>query len=258
VNWKRGSGSSAILALLVFVGAGFCVYQARRYAIAAPNARTTTAHVVSVYHSIFRGLRFNYYSCSYDFSIDGSLYLGLRDCPQWIIDDAVKGRHLGSAAVWAGADATVYFDPANPSLNSLLDFRTESQIQYRVATPWIGLGVLIVFFFILGKLMLTSEKRENGGVIVDGRGTVIYPEEIGPGSASKSSHRGTVSPTLSLAVRQLYLEVVNKIHPDRATNEIDRAWRDRLMMDANAAFERGDAEKLRNVLEEYINSNPAS
>jgi hypothetical protein len=243
--------------LLVFVGAGLCVYQARQYASAAPNARTTTGHVVSVYHSIFRGLRFDYYSCSYDFRVDGSLYIGLRDCPQSIIDDAVKGKHLGSTATWAGEDATVYYDPAKPSVNSLLDFSTESQIMYRVATPWISLGVLIVFFFILGKRMLAGEGRGNGGVVVDGRGTVIYPEEIGHSPTPKLSNRHAAHPAPSPRVKELYLEVVNKIHPDRALNEDDRVLRERLMKEANSAFGRSDADSLQKVLEDYASATPA-
>lgn len=52
-------------------------------------------------------------------------------------------------------------------------------------------------------------------------------------------------------LREQYLEVVNTIHPDRAANEADLVLRERLMKEANAAFERGDAETLRKVLKEY-------
>lgn len=202
MNWKRGTSSSAILALLIFLAAGFSLYQARQYSSAAPNAKTMTAHVSSVHHSIFRGLRFNYYSCSYDFSVNGSLIFGLRDCPQWIIDDAVKGNHLGYAANWAGRDAVVYYDPANPSRNSLLDFRTQSQIAYRVAMPWVALAGLIVFFFVLGKLMEASELRERTRLSVDDRGE-IYAREIGPSSGSESVHPKALNSDSSQAIRRL-------------------------------------------------------
>jgi hypothetical protein len=243
--------------MLVFLCAGICMYKARQYASAAPNERTTTSHVVSVYHSIFRGLRFNYYSCSYNFSVDGSLYIGLRDCPQWIINDAVNGRYLGSGAVPTGIDATVYYDPADPSVNSLLDFRAASENEYRVAAPWIGLGVLIILFFVIGRLLAANEKRGHGGVVVDARGTVIYPEEIGLGPEFAGlSNREAVKFAFSPGLRELYLEVANKIHPDRAANEADLALRERLMKEANAAFARGDAETLRRVLEEYRGAIP--
>jgi hypothetical protein len=249
---KAGAGHSLILSILVFVCVGICVYKAREYASAAPNERTTTAHVVSVYHSIFRGLRFNYYSCSYNFSIDGSLYVGLRDCPQWIVDDAVKRKYLASGTVPTGTDATVYYDPADPSVNSLLEFNAESQIVCRSAVPWIGLSALIIIFFIFGRLLAANEKRGNGGVVVDARETVIYPEELGLGSEFAGlPSDGAANFAPSQGLRELYLEVVNNIHPDRAANEVDRALRERLMKEANAAFERGDAETLRRALEEY-------
>jgi hypothetical protein len=135
--------------------------------------------------------------------VKGSLYLGLRDCPQWIIDDAVSGKHLGYGAAWAGRDATVYYDPTDPSRNSLLDFRAQSEIAYRVATPWVALAGLIVFFFVLGKLMVASERRGNGGRIVDVQGTVIYPKEIGLNSGPDSRHPGTLNSVPSPTIKQL-------------------------------------------------------
>jgi hypothetical protein len=148
--------------------------------------------------------------------------------------------------------ATVYYDPADPSVNSLLEFNAASENAYRVAVPWIGSGVLIIFFFAFGRLLKASEKRRKGGVVVDARGTVIYPEEIGfgfefPGLPQREAANSAASPRL----REQYLEVVNMIHPDRAANEADQALRERLMKEANAAFEHGDAEALRRVLHEY-------
>jgi hypothetical protein len=151
-----------------------------------------------------------------------------------------------------GTDATVYYDPADPSVNSLLEFSAESQIEYRWAMPWIALEALIVFFFVFAGLLAANEKRGNGGVVVDVRGTVIYPEEIGLGSEFAGFHHGEAANSApSSGLREQYLEVVNKIHPDRAANEADLALRERLMKEANAAFERGDAGTLRRVLEEY-------
>ena len=254
-----GSKRWSMLPIVAFVGAAFCGYQGRQYASAAPNETTTTAQVVSVYHSIFRSLRFNYYSCSYNFTVDGSLHIGLRDCPQWIVDDATKRGYLGSGTAPPGTEATVYYDPADPSVNSLLEFNAESQIWYRWAVPWVGLAALIGFFFVFGRLLASTEKKGMAGVVVDARGTVIYPGEIGLGSESaRLTHGEPATFPSSTKLRELYLEVVNKIHPDRAMNEGDLALRERLMKAANAAFERGDAESLRRVLEEYKGAIPAS
>jgi hypothetical protein len=248
---------SLILAVPVFVLAGHFIYKAREFASTAPREKTTAARDVSVYHHIFRGLRFNYYSCTYDFSVAGSFYLGLADCPQKIADDAAKGKYSSSAGVLTRADATVYYDPADPSLNSLLEFNAASENEDRVAAPWICLGVLIIFFFVLGKLFDSNEKRGNDGVVVDAGGTVIYPEGIRIGSEFAGlPNREAVNSAASPRLREQYLEVVNKIHPDRAANEADLALRERLMKEANAAFELGDVEKLRRILEQYRGAIP--
>jgi hypothetical protein len=243
--------------MLFFFCAGIRIYTAREFASAAPSERTTTAHVVSVEHHIFRYLRFNFYSCTYSFNVERFFYVGVSDCPQWIAHDAVSGKYSDSAWTPAGANATVYYDPADPSVNSLLGFSAASENAYRDAVPCIGIGALIIFFFVFERLLEANEKRGNGGVVVDAEGTVIYPEEIGLGSefaGLPNREAGNSAPSPGL--RELYLEVVNHIHPDRASNELDLALRERLMKEANAAFERGNAETLQKVLKEYRSRVP--
>ncbi|HEV2175302.1 MAG TPA: hypothetical protein VGR71_17135, partial [Nitrospira sp.] len=186
-----------------------------------------------------------------------SFHIGLSDCPQGIADDAAKRGSANPARTSTETRPTVYFDPADPSVNSLLEFSAASENTYRVAVPWIGVGVLIISFFVFGRLLDANEKRGRGGVVVDARGTVIYPEEIGSGSEfAGQPEREAANSAASTRLREQYLEVVNKIHPDRATNEADAALRERLMKEANAAFERGDAEALRRVLDEYRDAIP--
>jgi hypothetical protein len=55
-------------------------------------------------------------------------------------------------------------------------------------------------------------------------------------------------------LKKLFREVAMRIHPDHATDEADRHKRTQLMKEANAAYERGDAETLRRILEEYESS----
>ena len=244
-------GRSLLIAALVFVCMCMPIFKAREFKSAAQRERTTTARDISVHHHIFRGLRFNYYSCTYNFDVEGSFYLGLGDCPQGIADDTVKGKYSAFARAATGAGAAVYYDPSDPSVNSLLEFSAASENEYRIAAPWICLGAVIILFFVFGRLLNANEKRSNG-VAVDARGTVIYPEEIDLGSDFAGlTNRSAMNSAPSPELRELYLAVVNKIHPDRAANEADLALRERLMKEANAAFERGDAERLRRVLEQY-------
>jgi len=59
----------------------------------------------------------------------------------------------------------------------------------------------------------------------------------------------------SAELKALYREVAKRVHPDLATGEVDRQRRDQLMAEANAAYQRGDAEALRRILEEYESSS---
>jgi len=58
----------------------------------------------------------------------------------------------------------------------------------------------------------------------------------------------------SAELKALYREVAKRVHPDLATDEADRQKRDQLMAEANTAYQRGDAEALRRILEEYESS----
>jgi hypothetical protein len=71
------------------------------------------------------------------------------------------------------------------------------------------------------------------------------------GIAVMDSPRFSASPLL----KSLYRAVAKQIHPDLAVDKIDGALRQRLMVEANRAYERGDETKLRAILEEY-ESNP--
>lgn len=274
MSGKSISGA-LILLIAAFVCGGLDIYSAKQRARAVPNETTTTAHVVSVEHHAFRYFRFNFYSCGYNFSVYGSFYIENGDCPQGIADDAARGKY-SDAETSMDLNATVYYDPADPSVNSLLEFNTASENYYRQGLTLISVGALITFCLFFERLLAAANKRGRGGVVVDARGTVIYPEEIDFGLGSdglfgkerktegaygqaanlKSANAADSAPSPGL--RELYLEVVNNIHPDRAANEVDRALRERLMKEANAAFERSDAQTLRRVLEEYKGAIPAS
>ncbi len=55
-------------------------------------------------------------------------------------------------------------------------------------------------------------------------------------------------------LKKLFRDVVRQVHPDNATDEADRAVRNRLMAEANLAYRRGDADALRKILDEYKSS----
>jgi hypothetical protein len=51
----------------------------------------------------------------------------------------------------------------------------------------------------------------------------------------------------STDLKKLYRKLAQKIHPDRARNEDDRAWRTQLMTEANRAYRSGDESALNEV-----------
>lgn len=62
--------------------------------------------------------------------------------------------------------------------------------------------------------------------------------------------RETARSSTSSSLKSLYREVAKRIHPDLAVDQIDHALRQRLMAEANLAYENGDESRLRRILEE--------
>jgi hypothetical protein len=54
--------------------------------------------------------------------------------------------------------------------------------------------------------------------------------------------------TPSPELKRLYREAAKRVHPDTATDEKDRARRERLMKEVNAAYAAGDEDTLRRIL----------
>jgi hypothetical protein len=52
----------------------------------------------------------------------------------------------------------------------------------------------------------------------------------------------------SIEVKRLFRQIAQKIHPDRASDDADRAWRTHLMSEANRAYRAGDETALHEVV----------
>lgn len=58
----------------------------------------------------------------------------------------------------------------------------------------------------------------------------------------------------STDVKKLYRQIAQKIHPDRARDEADRAWRTELMTEANRAYRNADRAALQEILASWQES----
>ena len=209
-SWKSIAGSLILGAVIAFALGGGCFYEAKQYAALAPNESTATAHLNLRYQSS-RNKSYARPKCDYSFSVEGVSYRGYETCPFQSADDPVKGEILDLAGVLLKSSATVYYDPANPSTNSLTEFGAMSERDYLYAKLGIGVGSILSFLVIVGALIVPSvpsvktEGARSGGIVVDAEGTVIYPDELKAGQPEESHYS--------------YQDVSTEEHADHAAND---------------------------------------
>jgi hypothetical protein len=73
-----------------------------------------------------------------------------------------------------------------------------------------------------------------------------HAEEAYSAAHGEAAEVQPFSPTADL--RKLYRDAAKRVHPDTATDETDRARRERLMKQVNAAYVAGDEDALRRIL----------
>jgi hypothetical protein len=150
--------------LFVFAGLGcLSLHKARRFSSAAPNERSTSTQRVYRQYQLFYGLRFSYFNCNFLFTVDGAAYNGHADCP---------------SPLAPGRAATVYYDPSDPSLNSLMEFRTANRNSIRDALLDFDFASVFLLGCIFVVALAINKRTAKGGILVDTRGTLIYPEQI--------------------------------------------------------------------------------
>lgn len=268
---RRNFTASWLTFSVAFLVLGYvCFKTATQYAKAAPRERTTTASNVYIKRNYNR-LRYYFYkrySCGYNYRVDDISYYGHEDCKQLATLLEMSGKPVDSDTPLQGSNVVVYYDSTDPSLNSLQEFSAESEDYHRLAAFFLSIWLLTLVYQVV---LAATETGKNQKIFVDTSGAVLDPEQIdwslgsdglfnkGKKADSSYSVNGeAVESDPSHRLRELYLDVVKHIHPDRALNEADRVVRERLMKDANLAFKRGDDELLKKILEEYKNPVPAS
>ncbi len=143
----------ALLSILAF--GAYCIYRANQYSSAEAGEQSTIAQVRTwgtVLHM----------NCDYKFTVDGAAYTG-SDCP----------RERASA----NFDATVYYDPSKPSINSLDEFGAASRRWYEWAALSIGPGC-VIFGIVMGWGAYKKSRSGKAGSTADTEETVPDPDTI--------------------------------------------------------------------------------
>jgi hypothetical protein len=185
-SWKSIAGSMILGAIIAFALGGVCIYEAKQYDALAPHESTATAHL-NIRYQYNRDRRSWRPKCDYSFSVEGTTYRGSENCPRQSADNPLKGEILDFSGVLLNSSATVYYDPSDPSTNSLTEYGAKSEISYLYAKLSFGVGAMLVFLIVLGALLVPSANTESGsngksgGIVVDAEGTVIYPDAMNSG-----------------------------------------------------------------------------
>jgi hypothetical protein len=183
----RSLVGSLLLASVIALAYGcLCIYTARRDIALAQNESSTTGqatlHPRSRNSSLFNPVR-----CDYTFIVDGSFYWGHGMCPEQT-DHSLKGTLQNLAGILQNQTVTVYYDPANPGTNSLMEFGAKSEYDYRKAKLSFAGGVAFLLILAAGSLYFASLSKANRGIVVDSEGTVIYPDEIDSSQKEFAAH----------------------------------------------------------------------
>jgi len=103
---------------------------------------------------------------------------------------------------------------------------------------------------------LAAEQPDNQRVQKNAREARGRADETKLGAGEKSDQEPR-SFKASPGMKKTYREVAKRIHPDLTSDRDDRTTRQRLMAQANEAYERGDESALSKILSEYESSPEA-
>lgn len=175
-RWKSIAGSMILGAVIAFALGVGCFYEAKQYAALAPNESTATAHLNLRFKSS-RNKGYERPKCEYSFSVEGVTYRGYEYCPHQSTDNPVKGEILDYAGILLNSSATVYYDPANPSTNSLTEFGAMSERDYLYAELSIGVGSILTFLVIIGAFEFFQVQRRKVVGVEGVEGSSSMPKE---------------------------------------------------------------------------------
>ncbi len=220
-------------------------------------------------------------------AVAASLLAGAND---WVI--VIGAEACGETSAWNGAATTLLLHgapagptglvPVNEEARLAIEFELLGQelaeLELELATAQAEIGAFTDHYHrVVGKRMteldlLQAEvalrraeaepynpQRQQAAQDATAQAERSARENRAGKSAGANSERRTEKQDDSAFrpatdVKKLYRQIAQKIHPDRAHDEADRAWRTELMSEANRAYRDGDRETLEEILSSWQES----
>ena len=175
---KSFRGRMFLLSVLAFiVGAGE-IYTAKRDLVLATSERST--HGIAKFdpqRKISTDTLFNTLTlrCDFSFEVDGSPYTGHEICPKQISTSPKSSPmdYVGGPVL----EVTVYYDPTDPTTNSMMDFGTKSRWDSTKAKLFIIAGFVLLLLSQVSTLFSGKGNSAGTGDTVDSESSMIGPEE---------------------------------------------------------------------------------
>lgn len=170
-------GRMTLLSLLLLLLGVWEIYTAKIDLGLTANARTTRGTVKfdpqrrNNSDTLFNTLTLR---CDFYFEVDGSPYVGHEVCPK-----QMTASSKSSPMDYVGGpvqSVTVYYDPSNPSTNTMMDFAAKSKWDSTKAELFIVAGFLLLLFSQLSPLFLGKGNSEGAGEAIHSEDASI-PEE---------------------------------------------------------------------------------
>jgi hypothetical protein len=169
-----------VLGALVLLALGITSFvHSDRYSGLAASQRITTAQGTRTYRSTrdSSGHINSHLDCTYHFTVDGAVFNG-SDCPP---NDATESTENQSLYNLTGAQqftATVYYDPNDPSTNSLMEFTARGGLDHALGIILVALGIILLGVVAFGALVSNNQS----GVAPAVAAAPVAPETMPEGS----------------------------------------------------------------------------
>jgi len=133
-----------------------CIYTARRAFALAHNEGTTTGQ--ARVHDQSKNPTPSIFAMRLRLLGERVHYQGHGICPKQT-DHSVTGTLENLAGILQKTSVTVYYDPANPTFNSMMEFGAKSVYDYKKAKLSFLAGAALLIFTVVGASYLASATR---------------------------------------------------------------------------------------------------